>query len=92
MQKITTKYKYLLLVLAVFTIGISNAQQTQLSSLYTYNPILVNPAESGYKSVTDITVNYRKQWLNYVGAPSTAFVSGHTALNKKMGIGGVFNL
>jgi type IX secretion system PorP/SprF family membrane protein len=89
MQKITTKYKYLLLVLAVFTIGISNAQQTQLSSLYTYNPILINPAESGYKSVTDITVNYRKQWLNYVGAPSTAFVSGHTALNKKMGLGGV---
>ncbi len=89
MQNITTKYKYLMLLIAIFTFEISNAQQTQLSSLYTYNPILVNPAESGYKSITDFAVSYRTQWTSYLGAPSTAFVSGHTALNKKMGLGGV---
>jgi type IX secretion system PorP/SprF family membrane protein len=81
--------KQLLVVTGILISGIVNAQQTQLSSLYNYNPILVNPAESGYNRATDVGLNYRKQWTNYIGAPTTAWVSGHTNLGGKMGIGGV---
>ncbi|CAG5080809.1 PorP/SprF family type IX secretion system membrane protein [Parvicella tangerina] len=64
-------------------------QQTQLSSLFPYNPILVNPAEAGYNNVTDISLSFRKQWTGISGTPTTSWLSGYTALNKKMGIGGV---
>lgn len=81
--------KQLTVVIGILFSGIINAQQTQLSSLYSFNPILVNPAESGYTKVTDIGLNYRKQWASYVGAPSTGWITGHTNIKNKMGIGGV---
>lgn len=66
-----------------------NAQQTQLSSLFAYNPIIVNPAETGYNNVTDVSFSFRKQWTGISGTPTTSWISGHTPLNDKMGIGGV---
>jgi type IX secretion system PorP/SprF family membrane protein len=81
--------KQLIVVSSILFSGILNAQQTQVSSLYNYNPILINPAETGYNKTTDIGLNYRRQWTNYTGAPSTGWLAGHTNLNEKMGIGGV---
>jgi type IX secretion system PorP/SprF family membrane protein len=81
--------KQLIVVTGILFSGIVNAQQTQNSSLYNYNPILINPAETGYKNTTDIGLNYRMQWTNYTGAPSTGWLAGHTQIKEKMGIGGV---
>jgi type IX secretion system PorP/SprF family membrane protein len=71
------------------TASTSFAQQTQLSSLFPYNRILVNPAEAGYNNVTDVSLSFRKQWTGIAGTPTTSWLSGHTALNEKMGLGGV---
>lgn len=84
MKKISTS---ILLAASLFT-GSYFGQQTQLSSLYTYNPIVVNPAESGYNNVTDISLTFRKQWTGISGTPTTSWISGHTSLNGKMGLGG----
>ena len=81
--------KNILLATGLLCGSLLNAQQTQLSTLYTYNPIMVNPAETGYNNTTDIGLNYRKQWTGYTGAPSTGWITGHTNLGEKMGIGGV---
>lgn len=65
------------------------AQQTQLSSLYQLNRVMINPAEVGLNNSTDFSIGYREQWAKYIGAPSTAWITGQTKLNDKMGLGGV---
>jgi type IX secretion system PorP/SprF family membrane protein len=65
------------------------AQQTQLSSLYQMNRVMINPAEVGLNNSTDFSLGYREQWAKYVGAPSTAWMTGQTKLNDKMGLGAV---
>jgi type IX secretion system PorP/SprF family membrane protein len=72
--------------------GLTNstiAQQTQLSSLYPLNRVMINPAEVGIDEHTHFSLGYREQWANYIGSPSTAWITGQTQLNEKMGIGGV---
>lgn len=83
------KMRILYTLAAVLLLNIGNAQQTQLSSLYFNNQILVNPAETGYNDITEIGLSYRKQWSGITGTPSTSWLSGHTALNDRMGLGGV---
>lgn len=82
-------YKLLIILSGILFSVTVNAQQTQVSSLYNFNPILVNPAETGYKKTTDIGINYRKQWTSYTGAPSTGWIAGHTNIKEKMGMGAV---
>ncbi len=81
--------KYTLLMGFALVSQATLGQQTQLSSLFTYNPIMVNPAEAGYNNVTDVSLSFRKQWTGISGTPTTSWLSGHTALNSKMGLGGV---
>lgn len=83
--------KTTILLSSLVVTSLLNAQQTQLSSLFTYNPIIVNPAETGYHQITDVSLSFRKQWtgMGSIGTPTTSWLSGHTALNEKMGIGGV---
>lgn len=81
--------KYILLFCCIGALSSNFAQQTQLSSLYTFNPVLMNPAEAGYNNITDVSLSFRKQWTGITGTPTTSWISGHTALNEKMGLGGV---
>lgn len=79
----------LALLIASLATSVTNAQQTQLSSLFPYNKVIVNPAEAGYNNLTDISLSFRKQWTGITGTPTTSWITGHTALNEKMGLGGV---
>lgn len=81
--------RYTILAGCAIIANASFGQQTQLSSLFPYNPILMNPAEAGYNNVTDFSLSFRKQWTGISGTPTTSWLSGHTALNEKMGLGGV---
>lgn len=81
-------YFFVIWVAGMFSIS-TYGQQTKLSSLYGYNPIILNPAEAGYNNVTDVSLSFRKQWTGVSGTPTTSWISGHTALNPKMGLGGV---
>jgi type IX secretion system PorP/SprF family membrane protein len=81
--------KYILMsILSSIAFGVS-AQQTPLSSVYQLNKVMINPAEVGSSKSTDFSLGYREQWASYVGAPSTAWLTGQTQLNDKMGLGAV---
>lgn len=82
-------FKHTLILSSLAICNLLSAQQTQLSSLFTYNPVLVNAAETGYNNVTDVSLSFRKQWTGISGTPTTSWLSGQTALNEKMGLGGI---
>ena len=63
------------------------AQQTRLSSLYKENRFLINPSNAGYSEGLVGYINYRNQWTNVVGSPTTGLVSLHTPLGKNTNVG-----
>ncbi len=69
-------------------IGVVNAQQMSLNSQYLFNEMMVNPAATGTKEYIPIHFNFRKQWTNFPGSPTTQFLSAHSSIAKKMGFGG----
>jgi type IX secretion system PorP/SprF family membrane protein len=83
------KIKNIMLAVGILSFTALNAQQTQLSTLYTFNPIMINPAETGYNKTSDFGINYRKQWTSFMGAPSSVWMTGQTNIGEKMGFGGV---
>lgn len=80
--------KYIIILLAGIA-GTVSAQQISLNSQYLFNEMLVNPGATGTKEYIPIQFNFRKQWTNFPGAPTTQFLSAHSAIAKKMGFGGV---
>lgn len=66
----------------------SFAQEDPLYAQYQNNPLLINPAYSGFNNNFNASLSYRKQWSGFDGNPTTVNVSGHTSLsNNKMGVG-----
>jgi len=63
------------------------AQQTRLSSLYKENRFLINPANAGYGEGLMGFLNYRNQWSNVQGSPTTGILSLHTPLGRNTNIG-----
>lgn len=63
------------------------AQQMRLSSLYKENRFLINPANAGYGEGLNGYLNYRNQWTNVKGSPTTALLSMHTPLGKNTNVG-----
>ena len=51
------------------------AQQEPMYSQYMFNMLQLNPAYAGNRAVDNVTLMYRKQWLNVSGSPTTATVS-----------------
>lgn len=84
--------KKILTVLFLGLTGISFSQQISLHSQYLFNPMLVNPGATGSLNYIPIQLNYRKQWTNFPGSPTTQSLSAHSAILKNMGFGGtLFN-
>src|SRR5690349_4422636 len=73
------------LVLILFVAGLQqvNAQQEVLVSQYMFNPLLLNPAYAGSKEYMMATLLYRKQWVNFEGAPETEIATLHGPLGLK---------
>src|ERR1043165_8423110 len=65
--------------LLVFIAGFQQdrAQQDILVSQYMFNPLLLNPAYAGSKEYIMATLLYRKQWVNFKGAPETEVATVH---------------
>jgi len=55
----------------------SSAQQDVLVSQYMFNHLLLNPAYAGTKDYMMASLLYRKQWVNFDGAPVTQVGSVH---------------
>lgn len=74
----------ILLLSAVF----GSAQQDPQYGLYQFNQMSINPAYAGTRDALAAVIDYRKQWVNFPGAPSTFVFSMHSPImNKKMGLG-----
>lgn len=59
------------------------AQQLPQYTQFSLNPYLFNPALAGTEDFAHLQANLRSQWTGFKGAPQTAFLSGHTTLNKE---------
>lgn len=71
-------------------IGFASSQQTNLNTQYLFNDMLVNPAAAGSKEYIPIQFNFRKQWVNFPGSPTTEVLSAHGKVARNFGLGGVF--
>lgn len=63
-------------------------QQDPLYGLYITNPIMINPAYSGFNNGLEVSAGYRHQWAGFDGSPTTTYASANTsAWGNKMGAG-----
>lgn len=86
MLNLKTSFYCCLLILAITTQ--SKAQQDPRYSMYMFNAMSFNPAYAGSLDEVAATLLYRKQWLNFPGAPQTASFNIHTPIQKEnMGLG-----
>ncbi len=79
-----------LLLLATLVLSLVNtkakAQLNPLSSMYFLNQYQANPAYAGLTDGLNVNVNYRKQWSNIPGSPSTQAITADYKMNK-VGLG-----
>ncbi|MEE1943825.1 PorP/SprF family type IX secretion system membrane protein [Pedobacter sp. KR3-3] len=83
----------LLLSSAVSILGTTTAQAqlNPLTSQYFLNQYQANPAFAGMMDGLNVNLNYRKQWSNIPGSPSTQSITADYKMNK-VGLGlNVFN-
>ncbi|MEW6468763.1 MAG: type IX secretion system membrane protein PorP/SprF [Bacteroidota bacterium] len=74
---------------ALFSAGIQGrAQQEVMISQYMFNPVFINPAAAGAHPYHTASLLYRKQWLNFSGAPVSQVFTIDGKLEKhKTGLG-----
>jgi type IX secretion system PorP/SprF family membrane protein len=77
---------FLAFVLLFLTSTKIKAQLNPLSSQYFLNQYQVNPAYAGLENGLIVNLNYRKQWSNIPGSPSTQAITGAYQINK-VGLG-----
>jgi type IX secretion system PorP/SprF family membrane protein len=77
---------YTIAILLGITLHVQ-AQQVSLNSQYLFNEYILNPGAVGSKDYTPVQLNFRKQWTNFPGAPTTQFLTAHGKVANKMGIG-----
>jgi type IX secretion system PorP/SprF family membrane protein len=78
--------------------AVAGAQQDPMISQYMSNQLFFNPAYAGTHDYATVSGLYRKQWVNFDGAPETSFLSydkrftdrhiglGFTLVNDKIGV------
>ena len=62
------------------------SQQIALNTQYLFNNMLVNPGATGTKNYIPVQLNFRKQWTNFPGSPTTQFLSCDSKLADNFGI------
>lgn len=78
----------LLMILITGTMGLSGQSYIHFSQ-YFNNPLSINPAFAGDRSIPGINLLTRQQWIGWSGSPSSNLLTGHTLLeDRKMGLGG----
>jgi type IX secretion system PorP/SprF family membrane protein len=60
------------------------AQQLPQFSQYIFNGLHINPGYAGYKNQGYIQSTFRKQWMNFPGAPQTFTVTADLSANEGM--------
>jgi type IX secretion system PorP/SprF family membrane protein len=65
----------------------ASAQTDPLYAQYLNNPLLLNPAYTGFNNTVAGSVGARKQWAGFDGSPVTYNATVHSSLNNQMGAG-----
>jgi type IX secretion system PorP/SprF family membrane protein len=80
--------KKLIILVLIFSICTSYAQQDAQFTQYMYNTININPAYAGSRGVMSIFALHRNQWVGLDGAPTTNTASMNTTINSSnVGLG-----
>jgi len=82
------KYKLALFMCFLIFPNFVKSQSDPKLSIFSFNPIMYNPAYAG--SYDGLTINsiYSTQWVGFDGAPKTLLLSGHSILyNSNVGVG-----
>ncbi|MBS1562993.1 MAG: type IX secretion system membrane protein PorP/SprF [Bacteroidetes bacterium] len=74
--------KIMMLMTAVLSIFLADAQQQPHYSQYVLNQYIINPALTGIENYTDIKLSHRHQWVGLQDAPVTTYLTVHTPLGK----------
>lgn len=77
----------LTLLVSLFYVDESVAQQDPQYTQYMYNMNVVNPAYAGFKEGLAINLLYRNQWSGFDGAPNTFSLVVHSPITEKVGLG-----
>ncbi len=76
------------LVIFLATIVKSWSQTDPIYAQYLNNPVLINPAYSGFNNTFTASATYRKQWAGFDGSPETFNINAHSSLrDDRMGLG-----
>lgn len=70
-------------ILFIVCFSSARAQQNAQFTQYLFNLFGHHPALAGWRDCIEFRVGFRTQWLNFPGAPKTAFANFHTALPRK---------
>jgi type IX secretion system PorP/SprF family membrane protein len=77
-----------ILLIMIFTVEQLSGQHVPLYSEYMFNPVVLNPADAGYRTALDVSLVHRRQWTGFDGAPTTSAFNAHSALlDRKMNLG-----
>jgi len=75
------------LVLGLSIAGAARAQQNLIYNHFFINPYLYNPSYIAPSGYTELHLNYRKQWAQFTGAPTTTTLNLQVPINYRMGFG-----
>jgi type IX secretion system PorP/SprF family membrane protein len=67
------------IVLAIGALGQQTSQYTQ----YVFNMFAINPAVAGSKDCIDVRMGFRRQWMDFPGAPTTGWATVHASIRPK---------
>jgi type IX secretion system PorP/SprF family membrane protein len=80
----------ILLMSVAYFCNTSNAQEEAIFMHYTFNPVLINPAATGFDPEHhDIFINIRSAWSGFPDAPKTYALSYNGPIGNRLGLGGM---
>jgi type IX secretion system PorP/SprF family membrane protein len=80
------------MIFFLFPAMAARAQQDPMISQYMTNQLFFNPAYAGTHDYSTVSGIYRKQWVNFPGAPTTGFLSyDKNFVDRNIGLGITFS-
>ncbi len=81
---------FILFATLAYFCNVSIAQEEAVFMHYTFNPVLINPAATGFdRQHHDVFINIRSSWTNFPETPKTYALSYNGPIGKRLGLGGM---
>ncbi|MBA4410166.1 MAG: hypothetical protein C0397_12165 [Odoribacter sp.] len=78
----------IVIVMLLFTVWNTSAQQDPMFTQYMHNPVSINPAYAGSRGTLNFVAMHRQQWVGMDGAPKTLTISVNSPfIGYNVGIG-----